>query len=215
MLPLKVRHLGRAEYVSVWDRMQAFTEARAAGTPDELWFVEHPAVYTLGRNGRREHLLDAGTVPVVTADRGGQVTYHGPGQVVAYALLDLRRQRQGVRWLVDGLERSVIALLAVYGIDGVARRDAPGVYVDGAKIASLGLRVRRGCSYHGLSLNVDLDLEPFGRIHPCGYRGLPVTRLADLGVTESPAEVAQRLKHCFCEAFGYEEEAAPMKECLT
>jgi lipoyl(octanoyl) transferase len=161
--------------------MQAFTDARDGDTPDELWLLTHPPVYTLGQAGRPEHLLAPGEIPVIRVDRGGQVTYHGPGQLVAYLLLDLRRAGLGVRRLVSLLEQSVIDLLGGYGIAAAARPDAPGVYVDGAKIASLGLRVRRGCSFHGLALNVDMDLAPFTRINPCGLPGLAVTQLVDLG----------------------------------
>ncbi len=168
--------------------MQAFTDARTPNTADEIWLVEHPPVYTLGQAGREEHVLEPGGIPVIKVDRGGQVTYHGPGQLVAYVLLDLRRAGVGVRGLVSRLERSVIALIDTYGITASARRGAPGVYVEAAKIAALGLRVRRGCSFHGLSLNVDMDLEPFGRIDPCGYRGLEVTHLAALG---GPTDMAQ------------------------
>ncbi len=178
---LIVRRLGQRNYEPVWRAMQAYTDARTAESPDELWLVEHPPVFTQGLNGRPEHLIDPGGIPVIHADRGGQVTYHAPGQIVAYVLLDLKRQGFGVRQLVTLLEQSVIGLLADYGIGAEARRDAPGVYVAGRKIASLGLRVRRGCSYHGLSLNVAMDLSPFRRINPCGYQGLEVTQLSDLG----------------------------------
>ena len=162
--------------------MRAFTDAREADTPDELWLCEHPSVYTLGQAGRREHLLFTGEVPVVETDRGGQVTWHGPGQAVVYVLVDLRRAGYGIRELVVRLESAVIALLAAHGVAAAGRRDAPGVYVGGAKVAALGLRVRRGCTYHGLALNVDADLAPFAGIDPCGHRGLAVTRTADLGV---------------------------------
>jgi lipoyl(octanoyl) transferase len=160
--------------------MRQFTDQRDAGTTDELWLLEHPPVFTLGQAARPEHILDAGEIPVVKTDRGGQVTYHGPGQLVAYLLLDLKRAGLGVKRLVNLLEQSVIDLLAAYGVIAAARPDAPGVYVDGAKIASVGLRVRQGCSYHGIALNLDLELEPFARINPCGYPGLSVTRLVDL-----------------------------------
>jgi lipoyl(octanoyl) transferase len=160
--------------------MQAFTDQRDAATQDEIWFAEHPPVFTLGLNGSREHLLAPGDIPVVPIDRGGQVTYHGPGQLLIYPLIDLKRHRLGVRDLVVGLERAVIGYSAELGVAAVSRREAPGVYVQGAKLASVGLRIRRGSSYHGLALNVSLDLEPFQRINVCGYRGLAVTRLADL-----------------------------------
>ena len=173
--------------------MRDFTDARDATTPDELWLLQHPAIYTLGQAGRLEHLLDAGHIPVLKVDRGGQVTYHGPGQLIAYLLLDLKRASLGVKGLVNLLETAVIEVLATQGILAQARPDAPGVYVEGAKIASLGLRVRYHCSYHGLALNVDLDLEPFTRINPCGYPGLAVTRLVDLGVTTPLDRIAEEL----------------------
>lgn len=173
--------------------MQLFTDTREPGTADEVWLVEHPPVFTLGQAGRDEHVLDAGDIPVIKVDRGGQVTYHGPGQQVVYVLLDLHRAGLGVRGLVNLLERSVIALLDDHGITSNVRRDAPGVYVDGRKIAALGLRVRRGCSFHGMSLNVNMELEPFTRIDPCGYRGLEVTQLAALGGPTSLEQVGREL----------------------
>jgi lipoyl(octanoyl) transferase len=177
---LLVRRLGLREYEPTWRAMREFTDRRGPDTCDELWLLEHPPVFTLGQAASPAHLLNPGDIPVIRVDRGGQVTYHGPGQLVAYLLLDLRRSGLGVKGLVRLLEQAVIDLLAGYGIASEPRADAPGVYVGGAKIASLGLRVRRGCSFHGLSLNVDSDLEPFSRINPCGYPGLAVTRLADL-----------------------------------
>lgn len=179
--PPRLRVLGRADYEPVWQRMRSFTDARDGSTRDEVWRLEHNPVFTLGQNGRREHLLATGDIPVVAVDRGGQVTYHGPGQVVIYPLLDLRRRGLGVRRTVTLLETAAVDLLAEYGIDAYPRPDAPGVYVSGAKVAAVGLRVRRGCTYHGLALNVDMDLEPFRRIHPCGYAGLEVTDLRRLG----------------------------------
>ncbi len=173
--------------------MQQFTEQRTDSTADELWLVEHPPVFTVGLNGKPEHLLAPGDIEVIQVDRGGQVTYHGPGQIVVYLLLDLRRRHLGVRQLVNTMEQAVIDLLAAHDINGIARTDAPGVYVDEAKIAALGLRVRRGCSYHGLSLNVDMDLTPFGRINPCGYAGLAVTQLRTLGVPAAMDEIAEQL----------------------
>lgn len=175
-----VRHLGEVDYHETWQKMQDFTNSRQADTADELWFLQHPPVYTLGKNGKAEHLLNPENIPVVNSDRGGQVTYHGPGQIVVYTLLDLKRLKIGVRQLVTLLEQSVIDLLAAYGIAANARSDAPGVYVNDAKIAALGLRVRKGCSFHGLALNVDMRLEPFSRINPCGYEGLEVTQLTSL-----------------------------------
>jgi lipoyl(octanoyl) transferase len=188
-----IRRLGLQSYVPVWHDMQHFTAARTADTPDELWLVEHAPVFTVGLNGKLEHLLEPGVIEVIQVDRGGQVTYHGPGQVVLYLLLDLRRRSLGVRALVNLMEHAVIDLLADYGVSALARQDAPGVYVYGAKVASLGLRVRRGCSYHGLALNVDMELAPFNRINPCGYPGLAVTQLRALGVADSLERVGEKL----------------------
>jgi lipoyl(octanoyl) transferase len=191
-----IRHLGRADYQSTWQRMQQFTATRTARTADELWFLEHPPVFTLGMAGRTEHLLAPGDIPVVHSDRGGQVTYHGPGQLVVYTLIDLRRAGLGVRDLVTALELSVIRYAAQLGITAAAQRAAPGVYVDARKLASVGIRIRRGASYHGLALNVNLDLEPFGRINPCGFAGLAMTRLADLApVADVNAASAGLLPH--------------------
>jgi len=197
-----VRWLGRAEYAPVWREMQAFTDARDDGTPDELWFLEHPPVYTQGLNGRAEHVLAPGDIPVVGIDRGGQVTYHGPGQLVGYALVDLRRRRIGVRELVVALEHAIVALAARHGIAAAGRREAPGVYAGARKLASVGLRVRRGCSYHGLALNVDMDLEPFRRINPCGVAGLEMTQLADFGVRIGVQDAAAALAPLLCDALG-------------
>ena len=174
--------------------MQAFNAARAAETGDQLWMVEHPPVFTLGLAGRREHVLAPGGIPVIATDRGGQVTYHGPGQAVGYVLLDLRRSRFGVKELVRRLEQAVLDVLEGYGVAGERRSGMPGVYVGGAKIAAIGLRVARGCTFHGVALNADLDLEPFSRIDPCGYPGLASTRLADLGVRDSMDEVSRKLE---------------------
>lgn len=201
---LYIRELRRAPYEGIWSDMKAFTDTRTEKTPDELWLVEHPPVFTLGQAGKEEHLLAPGNIPIIRTDRGGQVTYHGPGQLVAYLMFDIRRLGIHVRDLVSGIETAVIDLLREYGIEGQARRDAPGVYIEGRKIAALGLRVRRGCSYHGLSLNVDMDLEPFSRINPCGYQGLEVTRLIDLGVHEDLSQVASRLVNHVTSHFGYD-----------
>jgi lipoyl(octanoyl) transferase len=190
---LKTRHLGLSDYLDTWASMREFTDTRRAGDDDELWVCEHQPVYTLGQAGRVEHILNSQDIPVVHSDRGGQVTYHGPGQVIVYVLVDLRRAGFGVRDLVVRLENSVIALLAGYGITAIGRRDAPGVYVDDEKIAALGLRVRRGCTYHGLALNIDADLTPFAGIDPCGYRGLEVTSIRLQGVTCPKAEITARL----------------------
>lgn len=175
-----IRHQGLVDYEPTWRAMQRFTDERTASTRDEIWMVEHPAVFTLGVNAKREHLLAPGGIPVVEIDRGGQVTYHGPGQLLIYPLIDLRRHALGVRQLVMALENAVVAYADELGVTAKGSRDAPGVYVDGAKLASIGLRIRRGASYHGMALNVSLDLEPFRRINVCGYTGLTVTRLADL-----------------------------------
>ena len=198
--PLLIRRLsGLQDYAATLEAMRAFTDSRTIDTRDELWLLEHPPVFTLGQAGRREHLLDPGGIPVIQTDRGGQVTYHGPGQLIAYLLLDLRRAGLGVKRLVNLLEQTVIDLLATHGIDATRREDAPGVYVRDAKIASLGLRIRNGCSYHGLALNVAMDLEPFRRINPCGYAGLAVTQLSDLAagvsVTAAGELLADRLIH--------------------
>jgi len=192
---LEVRHLGLREYNSVWEEMRNFTARRDSTTCDALWLVQHPPVFTLGTNGKEHHILNAGCIPVVRTDRGGQVTYHGPGQLIAYLLIDLKRRHWGVRQLVTAMEQSIIDLLAKYQIKGESRRDAPGVYVAEAKIAALGLRIRRGCSYHGLSLNVDMDLTPFQRINPCGYEQMEVTSLHELGVSLSIKELELILPH--------------------
>lgn len=188
-----LRRLGRLDHADAWQRMRDFTDTRDVGTADELWLCEHPPVFTLGQAARREHVLDAGDIPLVETDRGGQVTYHGPGQIIVYTLVDLRRRGYGIRETVERLERAVTGLLARDGIEAHARRDAPGVYVGEAKIAALGLRVRRGCAYHGLALNAELDLEPFARIDPCGYKGMAVTRTRDLGIDRPLDELAEDL----------------------
>jgi lipoyl(octanoyl) transferase len=200
-----VKYLGLVPYEPTWRAMQRFTDDRDAATPDEIWMVEHPPTFTLGMNASREHLLSPGDIPVVQIDRGGQVTYHGPGQLVVYPLLNLRRHVLGVRQLVVALENAVIAYVAELGVAASGSRDAPGVYIDGAKLASVGLRIRRGASYHGLALNVSLDLEPFERINVCGYRGLAVTRLSDLCRVPDLRSVADGLApHLLRElGFGY------------
>jgi lipoyl(octanoyl) transferase len=189
-----IRRLGRVDYEPTWRAMQHFTEERGPATADEIWLLEHPPVFTLGMAADPSHLLAPGDIQVVQTDRGGQVTYHGPGQLVAYALLDLRRLRLNVRDLVSRLEQSVIDLAHAHGIEALGRRDAPGVYVRGRKLASVGMRIRRGCSYHGLALNVDLDLSPFARINPCGMANLEVTRLADLGVPGGMVQAMDELE---------------------
>ncbi|MGE5526165.1 MAG: lipoyl(octanoyl) transferase LipB [Rhodospirillaceae bacterium] len=192
--PAVVRTLGLVEYEPIWQRMQAFTAQRTSETPDEIWLLQHPPVYTLGIAGKAEHLprVDNG-IPIVRIDRGGQITYHGPGQLVAYLLLDMRRRGLSVRPLVRRMEQAVIDLLGEYGIAARGDEAAPGVYVGAAKIAALGLRIKHGCCYHGLALNIDMDLSPFHAINPCGYRGLEVTQLRDCGVTEAIERIADRL----------------------
>jgi len=197
-----IRRLGRVEYEPTWRAMQRFTEERGAATADEIWFLDHPPVYTLGVNASRAHLLAPGDIPVVQVDRGGQVTYHGPGQLVVYPLVDLKRAGLAIRDFVTALERGVIDLAAQFGIRAECRRSAPGVYVDGRKLASLGVRVRRGGSYHGLALNVALDLEPFRRINPCGYQGLQMTQLAELGGPRTVSACARALEPHLLRALG-------------
>lgn len=192
-MSLLVRQLGRADYPSVWQAMRDFTDSRNADTPDEIWLLEHPPVFTQGQAGKAEHLLQPGDIPVVASDRGGQVTYHGPGQLVAYCLLDLKRLNIGPRALVEGVEDALVCLLRELGIPAEANRDAHGVYVAGRKIASLGLRIRKGCSYHGLSLNLDMDLEPFSRINPCGHAGLQMTQVSDFLGSRTPSPDAAGL----------------------
>jgi lipoyl(octanoyl) transferase len=186
-----IRHLGRAHYESTWHAMQKFTAERDAASADEIWFLEHAPIFTLGMNASRAHLVSPGDIPVLQIDRGGEVTYHGPGQLVVYPLIDLKRAALGVRDLVSALEASVVNYVAALGIAAQCRRDAPGVYVGQRKLASLGIRIRRGASYHGLALNVDMDLEPFARIHPCGFTGLQMTQLADLDGPSAIEVVAQ------------------------
>ncbi|MEO0996208.1 MAG: lipoyl(octanoyl) transferase LipB [Pseudomonadota bacterium] len=205
---LRVRSLGRQDYEPLWHRMQAFTDTRGAADDDELWYCEHPPVFTLGLAGSQEHVLAPGDIPVVPIDRGGQVTYHGPGQLMVYPLIDIRRARIGVRGLVTALERAVIRLCAAGGVDATVRCDAPGVYVDGRKLASVGLRIRRGASYHGMALNVDMDLEPFRRINPCGFRDLEMTDLARLGIAGSPAGIAAQLTPLLADELGFQNRFA-------
>ncbi len=206
--PLKIRRLGRQPYEATWKAMSAFTDQRGPDTPDELWVLEHDPVFTLGQAGKMEHVLAPGEIPVVPVDRGGQVTYHGPGQIVAYPLIDLRRAGVGVREMVCKIEQAIIDTLDRWNI-GAARLDgAPGVYVAGAKVAALGLRVRRGCSFHGLAFNVNMDLEPFHRINPCGYKGLQVTQVLDLGGPSRLAEVEDALVEEFCRQFDFTAESA-------
>lgn len=201
---LVVRNLGRAEYESVWQAMKQFTLDRSAETGDEIWLVEHPPVFTLGQAGKAIHILQDVGIPVVNSDRGGQVTYHGPGQLVGYLLFDIRRKKLNVRDLVSGIEQAIIRVLATYDIAAEADPKAPGVYINQQKIAALGLRVRKGCSYHGFSLNVDMDLAPFTAINPCGYQGLEVTSLKKLGKNTSMQELARKLVDEISSGFQYD-----------
>lgn len=215
-MQLRVRHLGLSDYETVWSAMRRFTDSRDADTPDEIWFLQHPRVFTQGQAGKAEHVLAPGDIPVIQVDRGGQVTYHGPGQIVGYLLIDLRRRKLSVRELVTAIENSIIALLAAYGIEAAARPDAPGVYLPGgAKIAALGLRVRRGCTFHGLSLNVDMELEPFARINPCGFSGLQVTQMRDL-VDAVPAldALEQQLSAQLCAHLDYDPHTVLVEHTL-
>lgn len=206
--PLTPKWLGRQPYEPVWRAMQAFTDARGADTTDQIWLLEHERVFTQGQTGKAEHVLAPGDIPVVPVDRGGQVTYHGPGQLVAYPLIDLRRLGIGVRELVHRLEQVGIDLLAEYGIDVERREGAPGLYTGGRKILAIGIRVRRGCTFHGIALNNDLDLEPFTRINPCGYRGLETTRIADFTAAPTLPALAERYVAHFSRLFGH--APAPM-----
>jgi len=203
---MKTRYLGRQEYVPLWHAMQEFTDERDESTPDEIWFCEHPPVFTMGLNASNEHLLAPGDIPVVQIDRGGQVTYHGPGQLMVYPLIDIRRANIGVRKLVTALEQSVVDLAAEYDVVAVAHADAPGVYVDGDKLASVGLRIRRGASFHGMALNVDADLEPFTRINPCGYAELEMTDLHRLGIELKLEETSESLLPHFLRHLGLSAE---------
>lgn len=200
---LIIRHLGRQDYTRVWREMLDFTTQRTADSASEIWIVEHPPVFTQGQAGKAEHLLDAGDIPVVQSDRGGQVTYHGPGQLVCYLLLDLKEIGIGIRSLVNGIEEAIIQLLSEQGITATRKPGAPGVYVNGEKIAAIGLRVKKQSTYHGLSLNVNMDLQPFSRINPCGYPGLAVTDLAALGIDTDVVSVADKLTAKLAGILGY------------
>ena len=208
-----LRWLGHVDYEPTWRAMQRMVDERGPGARDEVWFLEHPPVFTLGMNSKPEHLLGTGDIPVVQIDRGGQVTYHGPGQLVVYPLLDLDRAGLGVRALVEGIERAIVATVAEWGIEAIGRRDAPGVYVGPRKLASVGLRIRRGRSYHGLALNVAMDLEPFRRINPCGYAGLEMTQVSDLGGPADLGAVADVLAPRLLAALGF--PAAPQSATST
>ncbi len=202
-LPLTIRPLGLQPYRQTWEAMGGFTDRRGPADDDEIWLLEHPPVFTLGQAGKLEHVLAPGAIPLVQVDRGGQVTYHGPGQLVAYPLIDLRRAGLGVRELVTRIEQVLIDTLAAWDIEASRQEGAPGVYVGGAKIGALGLRVRRGCSFHGLALNVAMDLEPFRRINPCGYRGMAVTQMIDLAPVADMDAVTAVFLDRFCRQFGY------------
>lgn len=202
---LVVRQLGVKDYHSVWQAMHEFTDQRTDNTVDEIWLVQHNPVFTQGQAGKAEHLLNTGDIPVVQSDRGGQVTYHGPGQLVVYFLINLRRKKIGVRDLVTDIENLVINTLKAYNIDSAAKPDAPGVYVDGKKICSLGLRIRKGCSFHGLALNVNMDLSPFHRINPCGYQGMEMVQVKDLGGPAELVDVEQQLIKELVAILGYEK----------
>jgi lipoyl(octanoyl) transferase len=200
---LLIHYSGLRDYQEAWEAMRRYTDERDDTSPDQLWLLEHPSLYTLGRNGRPEHILRHTGTPIIQSDRGGQVTWHGPGQLMAYVLLDINRLELGIRTLVHRLEAAVIGLLAQYGLTASARVDAPGVYIDGSKIASIGLRVRRGCSYHGISLNINPTLEPFAHINPCGMPGLPVTSLLQEGIAVTTAECAPALALAISNTFDY------------
>ncbi|KGK16996.1 lipoyl(octanoyl) transferase LipB [Vibrio navarrensis] len=202
---LVVKRLGRQDYSPVWQAMHQFTDQRSEETCDEVWLVEHNPVFTQGQAGKAEHLLNTGDIPVVQSDRGGQVTYHGPGQLVVYFLINLRRKKLGVRDLVTTIENLVINTLKAYNIDSAARPDAPGVYVDGKKICSLGLRIRKGCSFHGLALNVNMDLSPFLRINPCGYQGMEMVQVSELGGPNELVTIEQQLIKELVNLLGYEQ----------
>ena len=201
---VNIKQLGLTRYLDTLSMMREFNDARDGSTADEFWLLQHEPVFTQGQAGKKEHVLMPGDIPVVQSDRGGQVTYHGPGQLICYLMIDVKRAHFGVRDLVDGIENAIISLLASYKIDSYARKDAPGVYVEGSKVAALGLRIRKGRAYHGLSLNVDMDLEPFSRINPCGYEGLEVTDLKSLGVEEEMSSVSIKLVEHLTNQFGYD-----------
>jgi lipoyl(octanoyl) transferase len=200
---IKLKHLGLCDYEPIWRAMQKFTDQRHGKTVDELWMVEHPPVFTQGQAGKAEHILNSGDIPIIQVDRGGQVTYHGPGQIIIYPLIDLKRHKIGIKALVNGIEEALIQTMADFGIQAKRKEKAPGVYVDGKKIASLGLRVRKGCTFHGLAFNIRMDLEPFQRINPCGYAGLEVTQLSELNAAVEYAEVQEILVNKLCEILNF------------
>jgi lipoyl(octanoyl) transferase len=201
-----IRQLGTQPYCPIWQKMQDFTDRRTPETADEIWLVEHPPVFTQGQAGKAEHILSPGDIPVVKVDRGGQVTYHGPGQQMLYILIDARRNKLGVRHLVNGLENCIVNTMATYGIEAYAKKDAPGVYVNEQKLCSVGLRIRKGCSFHGLALNVNMDLSPFGRINPCGYAGMEMVDCAALGGPESLSIAGPKIVEHFCLLLGIKQK---------
>lgn len=203
---LTIKKLGRQQYAKVWQQMQHYTDHRNQQSEDQLWLVEHPPVFTQGQAGKAEHILAPGNIPVIQVDRGGQITYHGPGQIVAYPLIDLRRHGIGVKSLINGIEQAIINTIAEYNITASRKTDAPGVYVNDAKIASLGLRIRKGCSFHGLAFNVKMDLEPFSRINPCGFSGLAMTQLSDLNKKANIETVQQQLIEQLCQQLNFTEK---------
>ncbi len=200
---IKLKYHGLSDYQPVWHAMQKFTDERNNSTIDELWIVEHPAVFTQGQAGKPEHVLNAGEIPVVQVDRGGQVTYHGPGQIVMYPLIDLKRHKVGIKWLVNGIEEALIQTMKAYAIEANRKEKAPGVYVEGEKIASLGLRVRKGCTFHGLAFNIRMDLEPFSRINPCGFAGLEVTQLSELVPSINFDDAQEKLITNLCKSLNF------------
>jgi lipoyl(octanoyl) transferase len=200
---IKLKQLGLSDYAPVWRAMQKFTDQRNEETEDELWMVEHPPVFTQGQAGKAEHILNSGDIPIIQVDRGGQVTYHGPGQIVIYPLIDLKRHKIGIKALVHGIEGALIETMADFGVRAKRKEKAPGVYVDGKKIASLGLRVRKGCTFHGLAFNIRMDLEPFQRINPCGYAGLEVVQLSQFNSTVDFDEVQEQLIKHLCETLNF------------
>lgn len=198
-----IRLLGKQDYAACWHAMQQFTKERQADTIDEIWLLEHHPVFTQGQNGKPEHVLNPGTIPIIQTDRGGQITYHGPGQLVAYTLIDIKRKKWHIRQLVSALEQSIIDLLAAFNITAHAKREAPGVYVDDAKICSIGLRIRRGCAYHGIAFNVAMDLSPFANINPCGFSALKMTQFSDLGGLQTISETENKLINYLMKNLGY------------
>ena len=198
-----IRQFGQMDYLPAWEAMREFTDQRTDETEDEIWLLEHPSVFTQGQAGKKEHLLEPGSIPVIQIDRGGQITYHGPGQLICYILLNIRRLNLTIKKLVNLLEQSIIDLLHQYGINSDRRDNAPGIYVDQAKVAALGLRVRKGCTFHGLALNVNMDLEPFSRINPCGFPGMSITQLSELGIDRTTSEINNDLINILCAHLNY------------